>query len=118
MYIYLLIEKIRIVLHIISQQIGRCSNEQQISLTVIERSTTQRADLLVDIQQIDVVTWLSHFDATTNQIQTFMRIVDKDLRKKYNKFTFRLYQNAEVAKNEPKWTKTNQKTILAYSGKF
>jgi len=56
MYIYLLIEKIRIVLHIISQQIGRCSNEQQISLTVIERSTTQRADLLVDIQQIDVVT--------------------------------------------------------------
>ena len=76
---YLLIEQIWVILNIISQQISWCSNKEKVPFTVIKWSTANRADLLIDVQQVDVTARRSYLNTTANQIQSFVRVVNEHL---------------------------------------
>ena len=75
------VEKVAVVLHIVSQEVGGGSNHKAVSVDgVIETPSCQAENLLVDVEDVEVVVGLVGHHPARHVANSLMWIVDKNLQ--------------------------------------
>ena len=74
------VEKVAVVLHIVSQQVGWSPHHQAVPVDgIIETARCQAENLLVDVEDVQVVVGLVRHHPAGHVAHSLMRVVDENL---------------------------------------
>ena len=76
------VEKVAVVLHIVSQEVGWSPHHQAVPVDgIVEAARCQAENLLVDVEDVEVVIGLVRHHPAGHVAHSLMRVVDENLHK-------------------------------------